>query len=221
MNPPFVHAIVLRETPDRTERLRKHLSEEGIYWNPFYGVNAEKWGLTTVHPYEVDSPGSGYIMIQKHVGLHLSHYWLWRCAYDALFHQRAAILNLTDCETKTRDECSVTILEDDALFLPGWEPRLDKALNDVPKDWEILMIGSCNCEGHDTEHIKGEIFKVKYPQCTHAMIIKERALPILIETQEKSWAPIDLALIFNSYPLLNVYTVLPRIVDQYGQEICK
>lgn len=200
MNPPNVHAIVLRETPERTDRLKTHLDAEGIPWTRFLGVNAFTWGLTTVHTYEVDHPGSGYIVDRKHVGLALSHHFLWRKLSES-------------------SEDVFTVIEDDAIFISGWRLGLEAALRDVPTDWDILMIGSCNCGGQRTQHKKGNVYEVTFPQCTHAMIIRKKALPVMIETQEKAWAPIDLSLIFRTYPLLRVYTVLPRLVDQHNTNI--
>ena len=194
--------ITLRETPERTQRCLSHLAEQGVTPRLFWGINALNWGLKTEHPYEVDAPGSGYIMPQKHVGLHLSHYMLWRALEYV-------------------PESMHLIVEDDVVFRDGWRETLNKALADVPDDWDMLFVGSCNCDCLDKEEVAQNIFKIKFggPMCTHCYIVRPKALQTLAATQEKSWAPIDLALIFRSFGNLNVYTVLPRLADQHGQLI--
>lgn len=204
MTLPFANCITLDETPERTWRLNCHLIEQGIPATMFQGINAAAMGLTTVNPYtyEVDGPGSGYIMPQKHVGLSLTHWLLWRklVAYE-------------------RDkDWSSTILEDDAEFVPGWREKL--AAITPPDDWDMILIGSCNCGDKPKEEVSPGLFKVHQPQCTHAYIVRHRALPTLIECGRKIWAPIDLSLIFGAYEKLNVFCVLPRICGQHGQDIC-
>lgn len=194
--------ITLRETPERTQRCVEHLSQNGVTPRLFWGINAAKWGLHTEHPYEVDAPGSGYVMPQKHIGLHLSHYMLWR----VLEHI---------------PESMHIVFEDDVLLRDGWQEQMNKALADAPDDWDMLFIGSCNCAGLNKEQVGRNIFRLSFggPMCTHAYIVRPKALQRIIESQEKSWAPIDLALIFNTFGNLNVYTVLPRLADQHNQFI--
>lgn len=165
-----------------------------------YGINANEAGLLTTHTYDRDHPGSGYRIPSKHVGLHLSHVMAW----TTLWHLGVGY---------------GLVLEDDALFEDGWFPRYQQALRDVPDDMDILHLGSCNTGDKVKTQVAGEVWEVKYPQCTHSYVVARKALPVLLATQQKIWAPIDLALIFNSYPQLKVYTVLPRICDQHGQDI--
>tara|TARA_R110000868_G_C10684772_1_gene747778 strand:- start:137 stop:688 length:552 start_codon:yes stop_codon:yes gene_type:complete len=181
--------------------LRKHLSDEKIEYRLFTGVNAAEMGLTTINTYEVDGPGSGYIMPQKHTGLCLSHWLLWKKLFEDYQHFEDPHL----------------VVEDDVEFLPGWRDSLDAIK--PPEDWDMILIGSCNCMDKARNEVSPGLFKVHQPQCTHAYLVRSKALPILIEEQKKIWAPIDLALIFGAYNKLNVYTVLPRICGQYGQEI--
>lgn len=197
------YVITLRETPERREACRRHLEDVGFgdytFWN---GVNALKWGLMTRNTYDVDHPGSGYVMPMKHVGLHLSHWILWNIAYEA------------------GSECT-SIMEDDVALSGDWSFRLQRIVETAPLDWDIIMLGSCNTVGKPTTHAAGSLFEVKYPQCTHWYLVRRKALPILIETQEKSWAPIDLALIFNSFPQLRVYTAIPRLASQHNMDLAE
>lgn len=193
--------ITLPETPERKERARAHFSESGIHqveW--FNGVHAEKMGLSTLHPYELDHPGSGFRMGFKPTGIWLSHYILWNILshlYDDYF----------------------LVLEDDAKFLPDWHPRFVQALNDVPGDFDALYIGSCCCNGRPTKHVKGEVYEVKYPLCSHAVVWARKAIATLLATHRKCYAPIDISVTLHSFDKLKVYTVLPRLVEQFDTVI--
>jgi GR25 family glycosyltransferase involved in LPS biosynthesis len=186
--------ITLPETPERTEVARAHFEQRGVPAEMFHGIHGEKFGLSTRHKYTLDDP-AGYIIEPRHVGMCLSHYMLWQVLYRLPGEH-------------------FLVLEDDAEFPADWQARLDQALRDAPCDFDILLIGSGNAEDKDKQHIKGAVWEVKYPFCTHAMVLSCRALPVLLTTQRKIWAHIDIALYFDSYPHLKVYTVLPRIVEQ-------
>lgn len=190
------YVITLRETPEREAACRKHLGDVHFHDAEFfYGIHAEKWGLTTTHPYEVDHPGTGYIVPRKHVGLHLSHWILWQLALRG-------------------HEDITSIMEDDVAMAGDWEPRLSSAIQAAPADWDMLILGHCNAINKPSTHINGQVFDVRWPQCTHWYLVRRKALPFLLESQEKCWAPIDLALIFNSYPHLKVFTTIPRLAAQ-------
>jgi len=193
---PRTRAIVLRDTPGRTERLTEHLRDRGIDWEPFEGVNAQRWGLTTVNTYEMDNPGEGHIIPQKHVGLCLSHYMLWVAQKE---------LGLSE----------MTILEDDAIFCEDWESRYTEAREHLPSDWDVLMIGSAHCQFRAKEQVSGPIWSVWWPITTHAYIVNYKALDTLLRTQQHSGAPIDISLCNRSFPLLQIYTLLPRIAEQH------
>lgn len=190
------YAITLESTPERTQRLAQHLLQEGIAWTRWEGVDAAKWGLTTTHPYTLD--GSQTIVPQKHVGLHLSHWMLWQHIW-------------------VQGHEETLVLEDDAQFEPGWRDGLALAFDSLPSGWQILLIGSGNTFDKPRMAWRNNVWSVRYPQCTHAYIVRRSALPTLIATQQKAWAPIDISLAVHSYPSLNTLTVLPRLVTQHGQ----
>ncbi len=193
-----IHILTLPGS-DRIESTETALLARSVFeWERFHGVNAVKMGLTTVNTYEVDHPGTNYIMQQKHTGMHLSHFLIWRHFwYD-------------------HHEEEFTVFEDDVRLVPDWALTATVLYQNVPNDWDMILLGSCCTEGRPKTHISGNVYKVEYPLCTHAYMVRRKAFPVLLETQEKSWAPIDLALFFNSYPKLNVYTILPRIAEQEG-----
>ena len=200
MKLPNVHCICLSDSTGRTERLRNHMDAVGIPWTYFEGIDAKRWGLITKNPYQIDNPRTDYVIPEKHVGLHLSHYMLWR------------VMEYTGME-------EMTILEDDVEFAPDWESQYTAARQAVPDDWDFLMIGSGLTENKPRRHVAGNVWEIFWPQTTHAYIIRKKALKLTLETQRYSYAPIDLALLFRTWPRLNVYTVQPRIAVQNGTEI--
>lgn len=192
--------ITLPETPHRRKVAETHFLERGVRAEFLHGIDAQGFGLRTEHTYEHDHPGSGYIMQQKHVGLHLSHYMAWQA--------------MNVCP-----DGPFLLLEDDAEFSPDWESRLNESLFYCPRDTDLLFIGSCNCFDKPKTDLGHGLWNVQWPMCTHAYVIFRKAIPILMSTQRDSFAPIDIALILRSFAFLNVVTVLPRIVSQRGQDI--
>lgn len=182
-------------------RNREHLKKRGINASFIQGIHGETFGVLPSRPYNVDRPGQGHLTPISQVGLTLSHYMAW----TVCFH-------LPDEE--------FMILEDDAKFPDDWSERLHLAISDLPDDWEIFLIGNSNTEDREYKaHICGDVWEVKYPFCTHAYMIRRKALDTLLAVCRDATLNIDLLLIRSAYPKLRVYTMLPRLVDQRGTEL--
>lgn len=189
--------LTLPESADKTEAARKHFSEAGLDDVEFvWGIHAHKAGLATVHPYEVDNPGSGFRMGYKPTGIWLGHWIIW------------TIMN------RAPDD-HFMVLETDAKFQPGWKEKFGQAMADVPPDFDFLHIGHCCMEGHPRTHIKGDVYETKHSQCTHAYVMNRKCIPFLLRTLRKVWSPIDIQMIFECFPHLRTFAVMPRIVDQF------
>ena len=203
MDIPKSYTITLLETPGRTNRCNSHFESVGMDSKFFGGVNAEVAGLKTVHPYEVDAPGSGFNIGQKYTGVWMSHFMLWS-AFSLM------------------GESHFHVMEVDAKLPDDWKGRFEQALRDAPEDFDLLYTGSCCCLGHPMDKVRGDVYQMKGgsgPQCLHSYIIAKKAIPVILETQRKIYAPIDISLIFHSFSKLKVYVVLPRIVDQFDTVI--
>lgn len=193
--------VCVQEMPGREAFIRDHFKARGVDGvETFNGVNGEISGLQTQWPYEVDAPGSGWNMGAKPVAVVVS-FW-------ALYN----MLNYVP-------ESHFLLLEWDCCFEVGWRARTERALRDVPPDFDALFLGSCCTEGRVHAHVKGDVYDVRYPQCGHAVIIAKKAVPTILRTQRKVYAPWDISLAFHSWPHLKVYTVLPRICTQFNTEI--
>ena len=182
------------------DHMKTHFTECGLDVLLFYGIHAERIGVNSVVTSLVigeSDPDRTHSIGMMSTGCWLSHRALW-----------AALLLLPDDE--------FLVIEDDARFQPNWRARFDAALRDVPADWDMLYVGSC-CVSNAAVRVKGEVFKNGTPQCTHAYCVRKKALLPLCEMADREGVrkPVDTMLAHHARAPLKIYTVLPRIVDQY------
>lgn len=189
--------IVISIDPQRYSITYDHLTKEGMFPTRWEGFdNKNKWHLSTNDYYEYDNPGGRFRIGGSVIGVMLGHYTLWK-ALDwgnpkPYYH----------------------IMEDDVRLKPGWKTQLQAAMDELPDDWDILYPGN-GCALGEAELVAGNLYKAK-PQCLHWYVVRHKALKTLIHTNQIAWAPIDVQMIFRSFPFLNVYAILPRIADQCG-----
>ena len=191
---PFV--VVLQEMPEKEKFIMAHFKERGMEAEPFNGISAAVAGLKTTHNYEVDAPGSGWNMGTKPVATWLSFYMLW------------SGLNLLP-------ETHFATLEWDCQLPENWRARTEAALRDVSQDFDVLFIGSCCADGGPKKHVAGDVYATRHVQCGHFTILAHKALPVLLRTLRKVWAPLDIQVMREALPLLKTYAVLPRIANQF------
>jgi GR25 family glycosyltransferase involved in LPS biosynthesis len=192
--------IVCPELPERIESARRHFLSRNLEPESIWGIHGETFGLLPSRPYNVDQPGAGRLTPISQVGLTLSHYMTWAV-----------------CESYPDKE--FLILEDDAKFPVDWSERLHLAMSDLPDDWDVFLIGNSNTSDKPKKHICGDVWEVKYPFCTHAYLVRRVALRTMLQNCRDATMKIDLLLIQKAYPLLKVYTMLPRLVDHRGTEL--
>lgn len=195
---PFV--VTLQELPEKEASIQSHFRSRGLAVECFNGIHGVTSGLRTIYPYERDAPGSGWNIGVKPVATWLSFYMLW------------AALNL-------QHDSHFLTLEWDCKLPENWKERAERALADTPADFDLLFLGSCCAADKPKTHVAGEVWDVRYPVCGHCTIIAKKALPVMLRTQRKVYAPIDISLAFHTLPHLKVYTVLPRIADQFETNI--
>jgi len=192
--PAFV--VTVQEVPQKTEFIQRHFAEMGLAATNFNGISANESGIITEHTYEVDNPGSGYRIGRKPCATWLSFYMLW------------SALNLLDYEY-------FFTLEWDSKLHPDWKARADKAMRDVPKDFDMLFLGSCCTQNAPKTLVRGEVYDLKWPMCGQGTIIAKKALPIMLSKMRKVYSPLDIALKDYAFPHLKVFTLLPRCIDQF------
>lgn len=195
------YCINLASATERWKQVSARFEQEGIHVTRFNGWNNSIGGLRATFPYEIDAPGSGYLMKETSVGIYLSHWMLWNYlaaqAGDWFF-----------------------IFEDDASFVPGWKEMWQKDLALLPADWDLFYVGSCCVNGWpENVQFSETIIKTQKVQCLHAYMVRAKALPMMLEKTQKVWAPIDLALLWECQPHLNVFARIPRLVNQENTEL--
>lgn len=196
MNLPRPFLMTIREATDRQNKELAHLESVGIRPELFFAYNSSINGLYTHNNYEYDNPGSGFNIGAKLVSMTLSHQTLWQIAAYG-------------------DDDAITVIEDDAQFDPDWQPRFDSAMSIIPEDWDLLYIGSCCTEGRQRQHIGANLYFMRGTLCTHCYMVRKKAAAVMLESQQKIWAPVDIAMSMESHPKLNVYTIIPRLCGQF------
>lgn len=178
----------------------QHLVDSGILQvEIFHGMDASVSGLDhTQWTYEIDHPGSDYRINAKHINMVLSYLMLWKVM-------------------SYQSDDAFVVLEDDVRFDPDWRLHFDEAMTHLPDDWDLLYIGNCCSDGRmeNNRTVWGRLARVGHILCTHAIAIRKKALPILIEGCSKIFSPIDLAISLNCADRLNCYAILPRIAHQH------
>ncbi len=192
--------ITCPELPNDLTEAKKHLDARGIDFDVIRAIHGETFGLLPSRPYNEDRPGQGHLTPISQVGLTLSHYMTWQV-----------------CQHSLGD--TFMILEADCKFPVDWKERLDVAMSDLPPDWEIFLPGNSNTHDKPSTHVCGDVYEVKYPFTTHCYILKKKALDVLLTHCRDATMKIDLLMIREAYPLLRVYTCLPRLVEQRGTDL--
>ena len=198
-----MHAIcvTLPETPERMERSRAHFAQAGLTDVEFFtGINARVAGLATSHAYEIDNPGSGWRIGEKGTGCWLSFYMMW-----------ASVARMPDD--------AYLILEDDAQLCDGFMDKWAQAMRDVPSDYDFLFLGHCCMKDKPKRHVAGDIYESKGMMCGHAYVLRRSTVTFLLQKIRKCWAPLDIQLAHEVFPLVKVYAVMPRIVSQFNTDL--
>lgn len=190
---PRTFVLTVNRPIARFDRTAAHLTDQGIKWEPFYCMDNQICRLKPVDTFDQDRVGER--IAPKHICAQFSHYMLWK------------VMSYLPEET-------FWALEYDVQLAEGWREQYDKAMKAMPTDWDVIFLGSCCCEGRETKAIGENVFEVKYPLCGHGLMYHKKALPVLLETQQKFYAPLDISLFDRSFPKLRVYTILPAIANQ-------
>lgn len=191
--PTFV--LTVRRPIKRFEDTAYHLDSLGIRWERFDGFDNTITRLNAKDTFDLDRAGER--LETKHVAATLTHYLLW------------AVM-------KYQPDDSFVALEFDVRFVDGWQEQFDKAMSVMPKDWDMIFLGSCCCLGREQTHIGENVYEVKYPLSGHAIMYRKKCLETLLTVHQKINMPLDIAMFYMSLPKLRVYTILPRICEQHN-----
>ena len=122
------------------------------------------------------------------------------------------------------NENNFLILEDDCILYKNFSKVLNNYINELPKDYDMLFLGS-GCNLHYPKIIKNKhIYKVNHPatRCTDSILVNKKCCKKLVEyfnNDKNINKPIDFYLNDILKILdLNIYWCEPTIVKQ-GSEI--
>lgn len=203
------YLISCKGCEDRRRETESHLQENRIHYKNFRGLNGEIAGIATRNPYTADDPSGKYFIRPGMVALGLNHWFLWN-------------------EALRRDHDMVMVMEDDVRVIEGFAEKLYSVLHimeaTVPH-WDFLYVG--HFEGGDGGHKRTD-YRRNYgsfaecgfnPYGTHCYIAKDRALRVLVETNEKQYANIDIQVWNESRNLLNFFALTPSLAHQKREGI--
>jgi hypothetical protein len=230
------------EAPERYAAAQRHFDEVGLTVRWAHGLHKDTSGLITTHNYQVDRPegspdfGKPFSIGPHPVNIWIGHYMIW----NALVLSDDPEWFVVECDAKFPADWrwsfdqALALLDDFSAADPEGVPPYD-----------LVYMGSCCTTGRRKVAVGAitrddqELFALykmfgTAPQCNHAYVVTRDAAEIMLTTLRKVWAPIDIQQASECWgdPLprcvepvappsraLNVYTVLPRIVDQWNMEL--
>lgn len=114
---------------------------------------------------------------------------------------------------------SYLVLEDDPLFIEGFNEFIDMVLKHIPNDWDFAYLGCTEHNGFGT-HLKqiNDFWVVpRSAWGTQAFMMRGRAIKKVYDMLENMQMQIDCQLSLITLPKsgLNYYNVFPSCVEQY------
>lgn len=199
---PRTLVLTVNRPIKRFDETAKHLDDIGIKWEPFYGFDNQVCRLQAMDTFDLDRAGER--LQAKHVAATLTHWAAWKVM-------------------QYQPDESFVALEFDVRFVEGWDIQFACAMSLLPDDWDLVYLGSCCCKGREMYPVvnpigtqNSNLFDVRYPLGGHAIMYRKKCLETLLRVHQKINAPLDIAMFYNSLPLLRCYTILPRICEQHG-----
>ena len=123
-----------------------------------------------------------------------------------------------DSHLAIMDKCSneemFQILEDDLLFLGDYYSAVERAMGELPPDWDALFLG-CSPQEPFIKHSE-HLFRMGKSYTTHAIIWRNRqkgAVEYILDNSDKI-AKIDVFFAEHIYPNFNCFVIYPLLVTQ-------
>lgn len=235
------------EDPERYARAQAHFAERGVHAEFVWGLHKSTSGLITTHDYMVDrGPGSPDEGVPYQIGPHPTNIWIghWMI-WNALLLSREDAWFVLECDAKFPEDW-VTAFRAALMLAPKNYDLIymgSCCTNGRPKTPVVIDWAAHGALFQAQNPPPPGMFGPTYglyqlhgtaPQCNHAYVVTRAAARILVQTLRKVWAPVDIQQASECWgdrlprspdPVqaperrLNVYTVLPRIVDQWDTEI--
>jgi len=185
------YCISLRETPERTARVKAEFEREGVPVTWVWGIFGKSMEIKSETPMH-----SVYFVNRGVTALVLSHHFAWNMAQ----HDQAE---------------EFMVFEDDVVlpenFLAKWATIRAKVGDEIDG---VYLQSCCVDDQKWKQKYHDELWDVRYPLCTAAIWWRQRAIPTLVEHTKPANTPVDILLEQKALRHLKVLTVLPELVSQ-------
>lgn len=185
------YCISLRETPERTARVKAEFDREGVPITWVWGIFGKSMEIKSETPMHSD-----YFVNRGVTALVLSHHFAWNMAQ----HDQAE---------------EFMVFEDDVVlpenFLEKWAAIRAKVGDEIDG---VYLQSCCVDDQKWKQKYRDELWDVRYPLCTAAIWWRQRAIPTLVEHTKPANTPVDILLEQKTLRHLKVLTVLPELVSQ-------
>lgn len=185
------YCISLRETPERTARVKAEFDREGVPVTWVWGIFGKSMEIKSETPMHSD-----YFVNRGVTALVLSHHFAWNMAQ----HDQAE---------------EFMVFEDDVVlpenFLEKWAAIRAKVGDEIDG---VYLQSCCVDDQKWKQKYRDELWDVRYPLCTAAIWWRQRAIPTLVEHTKPANTPVDILLEQKALRHLKVLTVLPELVSQ-------
>lgn len=209
-----VYVINMEKDVHRMAEISTMLNQEGIHFERFEAINGSK-----LPKHQKDSsvtPICNVLCTNSIIGCGLSHLTLWR-------------------KVAEEDLRNALILEDDMFFVDDYREVLDKAMQQLPEDWDIMYLGCMGlCEKSkkydnpfmsifhllktvNNKYESENIFVPEFPVALHAYAISNAGSKKLIDMIDKVNYHIDFEIAVRQQNL-NIYSCHPNIAYQRSED---
>lgn len=133
--------------------------------------------------------------------------WPYSAGHYGCLQSHLAVLRLAQNEKAP----NILIFEDDCIFDPEFNEKFPHYINQVPEDWDMLLLGGTHFE--DPVKISDNIARAKMTYLTHAYALNRSIYNALVELCEQGQLAIDdyTAALQKSF---NCYCFVPDLIWQ-------
>ena len=115
-------------------------------------------------------------------------------------------------EWKNKKTGTITIIEDDCVFVDGFNDKSKIFYKNVPSDWEMLYFGA-NHNGETTKKINENCLKLSYSFTAHCVILKDHVFEHLI-SEIKNFTIENDVVMANFQQQYNAYCSIETLATQ-------
>lgn len=134
---------------------------------------------------------------------------------NGMFGLVSTYLKIYD-EWKLKKTNTITIIEDDALFIDDFNEKLDEYVKNTPTNWDMMYFG-CNHNKHmgiiTTQNVNEYTLKLSHSYSAHCLILKDYVFEELISVIKNFTVENDVALA-NLQKKYNAYSSTITMVSQ-------